>query len=121
MIAATAALARRSVALLVFDALGRFRRYAGAGAGHAGRPSLAAVVSSSACDLCPAMRAWWRAQTMSLKSAEFVLAARAPRRARPWRILPVHIMPNLIGPLLILASMDIPVVITIEAGMSFSD
>jgi peptide/nickel transport system permease protein len=59
-----------------------------------------------------------RAQTMSLKQADFVLAARA-LGAPAWRILPVHIMPNLIGPLLILASMDIPVVITIEAGMSF--
>jgi peptide/nickel transport system permease protein len=55
---------------------------------------------------------------MSLKNAEFVLAARA-LGAPAWRILPVHILPNLIGPLLILASMDIPVVITIEAGMSF--
>ena len=35
------------------------------------------------------------------------------------RILRVHIMPNVLGPLLILASMDIPVVIAIEAGMSF--
>jgi peptide/nickel transport system permease protein len=55
---------------------------------------------------------------MSLKQSDFVLAARAlgaPTR----RILPVHIMPNLIGPLLILTSMDIPVVITNEAGMSF--
>jgi peptide/nickel transport system permease protein len=29
------------------------------------------------------------------------------------------VLPNIIGPLLILASMDIPVVITIEAGLSF--
>ena len=28
-------------------------------------------------------------------------------------------MPNAIGPLLIIASMDIPVVITLEAGLSF--
>src|SRR3546814_1627452 len=35
------------------------------------------------------------------------------------RIVAVHILPNIIGPLLILASMDIPVVITIEAGLSF--
>ncbi|HTN95470.1 MAG TPA: ABC transporter permease subunit, partial [Nordella sp.] len=39
--------------------------------------------------------------------------------APSWRILAIHIMPNLIGPLVILVSMDIPVVITIEAGMSF--
>ena len=35
------------------------------------------------------------------------------------RILTVHILPNVIGPILILASMDIPVVIAIEAGLSF--
>ena len=29
-----------------------------------------------------------------------------------------HIMPNVIGPLLILAAMDVPVVVTIEAGLS---
>jgi peptide/nickel transport system permease protein len=28
-------------------------------------------------------------------------------------------MPNIIGPLLIIVSMDIPVVITVEAGLSF--
>ena len=39
--------------------------------------------------------------------------------ARTARILRFHILPNVIGPLLILASMDIPVVIAIEAGMSF--
>ena len=33
--------------------------------------------------------------------------------------LRVHVLPNVIGPLVILASMDIPVVIGIEAGMSF--
>ena len=37
-----------------------------------------------------------------------------------FRILGIHIMPNIIGPLLILASMEIPVVITMEAGLSFS-
>ena len=35
------------------------------------------------------------------------------------RVLARHMLPNMIGPLLILASMDIPVVITIESGLSF--
>jgi peptide/nickel transport system permease protein len=30
-----------------------------------------------------------------------------------------HFVPNVIGPLIILASMNIPVVITVEAGLSF--
>ena len=52
------------------------------------------------------------------EARRFVLAARALGAPAP-RILPVHVLPNLIGPLLILACMDIPVVITIEAGLSF--
>ena len=59
-----------------------------------------------------------RTQTLSLKQAEFVFAERA-LGAGAARILAVHILPNVIGPLLILASMDIPVAITIEAGLSF--
>ena len=31
----------------------------------------------------------------------------------------MHVLPNIIGPILILVSMDLPVVITTEAGMSF--
>jgi peptide/nickel transport system permease protein len=81
-------------------------------------PSLTAVIVVVVIAMLPGYGRVVRAQTMSLKQADFVLAARAlgaPAR----RILPVHILPNLIGPLLILISMDIPVVITIEAGMSF--
>ena len=39
--------------------------------------------------------------------------------AGSWLIIWRHIMPNVIGPLLILAAMDVPVVVTIEAGLSF--
>lgn len=35
------------------------------------------------------------------------------------RILAVHVTPNVIGPLLILVSMDIPAVIAVAAGLSF--
>jgi peptide/nickel transport system permease protein len=59
-----------------------------------------------------------RTQTIALKSSEFVTAAQS-MGASSARILRVHILPNVIGPLVILASMDIPVVIAIEAGMSF--
>ena len=81
-------------------------------------PSLGAVILVVVLAMLPGYARVVRAQTMSLKSSEFVLSART-LGARPWRILAVHIMPNLIGPLVILVSMDIPVVITIEAGMSF--
>lgn len=59
-----------------------------------------------------------RTQTIAMKTAEYVTAAQS-LGASGARILRVHILPNVIGPLLILASMDIPVVIAIEAGLSF--
>lgn len=59
-----------------------------------------------------------RAQTQSMKNNEFILAERA-MGAGMVRILGLHIMPNIVGPLFIIASMDIPVVVTIEAGLSF--
>ncbi len=59
-----------------------------------------------------------RTQTLSIKNNEFITAERA-MGASSGRILVVHILPNVIGPLLILASMDIPGVIALEAGLSF--
>lgn len=59
-----------------------------------------------------------RTSTLAVKHTEFVLAERA-LGARGPRILLYHILPNVVGPLLILASMDIPAVITLEAGLSF--
>ncbi|MCK5794171.1 MAG: ABC transporter permease [Anaerolineales bacterium] len=59
-----------------------------------------------------------RAQAQSIKNNEFILAERSMGAGMP-RILFVHILPNIIGPLLIIASMDIPAVVTLEAGLSF--
>ena len=59
-----------------------------------------------------------RTQTLSIKNNEFIVAERA-MGASSARILLVHVLPNVIGPLLILASMDIPGVIALEAGLSF--
>ena len=59
-----------------------------------------------------------RAQTLSLRHQPFIDAERIlglPTRKLIWR----HFMPNVLGPLIVLASMNIPVVITIEAGLSF--
>ena len=81
-------------------------------------PSLGAVVLVVVIVSMPGYARVVRAQTMALKTSEFVLSTRALGATAP-RILRVHILPNIVGPLLILASMDIPVVITIEAGMSF--
>ena len=59
-----------------------------------------------------------RTQTLSIKNNEFIVAERA-MGASSARILLVHVLPNVIGPLLILASMDIPGVVALEAGLSF--
>lgn len=108
-----------SVLLLVFDSLRSFPTVmlALALVTLIG-PSLGAVILVVVIANLPGYARVARAQTMSLKATEFVLSARS-LGARPWRVLAVHIMPNLVGPLLIIVAMDIPVVITIEAGMSF--
>jgi peptide/nickel transport system permease protein len=59
-----------------------------------------------------------RAQTLTLKNSPF-LEAEIVLGASPWRRMRHHVLPNIIGPIVVLASMDIPVVITIEADLSF--
>src|SRR5262245_31539095 len=59
-----------------------------------------------------------RAQTLALKNSDYILAERL-LDASAARILFIHLLPNVVGPLIILLSMDIPVVIMIEAGLSF--
>lgn len=81
-------------------------------------PSLTAVIVVVILVNVPGYARIIRTQTLALKSAQFVSAAQS-MGAGTARILRAHILPNVIGPLLILASMDIPVVIAIEAGMSF--
>ena len=81
-------------------------------------PSLTAVIVVVILVNVPGYARIVRTQTIAIKSLEFVTAAQS-MGASTARILRVHIMPNVIGPLVILASMDIPVVIAIEAGMSF--
>ena len=81
-------------------------------------PSLTAVMIVVVLVNVPGYARIIRTQTIALKSSEFVTAAQSMGASNA-RILRVHILPNVIGPLVILASMDIPVVIAIEAGMSF--
>lgn len=59
-----------------------------------------------------------RAQTLSLKSRDFIKAEQAMNAGLP-RILFLHLLPNVIGPLLILACLDLSTIITLEAGLSF--
>ncbi len=59
-----------------------------------------------------------RSSTLTAKTSLYVAAERA-MGAGPARILSRHILPNIIGPVVIVASMDIPAVIALEAGLSF--
>jgi peptide/nickel transport system permease protein len=81
-------------------------------------PSLWTIILVVVVTSTPVYARIVRTQTLSLKAQEFILIERA-LGAGPMRILGMHILPNVIGPLVILASMDIPVVITLEAGLSF--
>ena len=66
----------------------------------------------------PAYARITRAQAMSAKNQMYVEAERS-LGATNGRILTSHVLPNILAPLLILAAMDLPVVITFEAGLSF--
>jgi peptide/nickel transport system permease protein len=81
-------------------------------------PSLQTVILVVVVTTIPQYARIIRTQTLSLRHTEFILAERSLGAGAP-RVLLVHILPNVIGPLLILASMEIPVVITTEAGLSF--
>lgn len=81
-------------------------------------PSLVSVVMVVVMVSVPGYARIIRTQTLAMKTAEHVTAAKS-MGASTARILRVHILPNIIGPILILASMDVPVVVGIEAGLSF--
>lgn len=81
-------------------------------------PSLLAVVFVVVLVSVPGYARVIRTQTLVMRSAEHVIAARS-MGASTGRILRVHVLPNIVGPILILASMDVPSVVAIEAGLSF--
>ena len=81
-------------------------------------PSLTTVIAVIIVTSIPTYGRVVRTQTLTIKSNEFVLAERV-MGVSTFRILSRHILPNVIGPLIILASMDIPTVIALEAGLSF--
>jgi peptide/nickel transport system permease protein len=81
-------------------------------------PSLGTVILVICVSTIPAYARLVRTSTLSVKTSEFILAERSMGASMP-RIMLRHLLPNVIGPLLIIASMDVPVVIAIEAGLSF--
>ena len=59
-----------------------------------------------------------RGQTLGLKKAEFIEAARALGYSHS-RILFRHILPNLLGPVIVYATLTVPAVMLLEAVLSF--
>jgi peptide/nickel transport system permease protein len=81
-------------------------------------PSTTLVIIIVGVTLIPHFGRVARAQVLTVRNAPFIEAERL-LGASPLRIMVSHLLPNIAGPLVVLASMDIPVVITIEAGLSF--
>ncbi|NKB75822.1 MAG: ABC transporter permease subunit [Gammaproteobacteria bacterium] len=81
-------------------------------------PSLTTVIAVIIVTSIPTYGRVVRTQTLTIKASEFILAEQV-MGVSTFRILSRHILPNVIGPLIILASMDIPTVIALEAGLSF--
>jgi peptide/nickel transport system permease protein len=59
-----------------------------------------------------------RGQVLSIREKEYIEAARA-LGAKPWRIMFVDILPNLLAPLIVYATLLIPLNIVGEAALSF--
>jgi len=59
-----------------------------------------------------------RGQTIALRNKEFVEAARASG-ARPMEIVFRHIVPNVLGPVVVFATLNVPVIILAESFLSF--
>jgi peptide/nickel transport system permease protein len=59
-----------------------------------------------------------RGQVLALKHAEFVMAARALGASRR-RILLRHLLPNLVSPIVVAATLGVAHVIVLEAGLSY--
>ncbi len=81
-------------------------------------PSLVNVVLVIGITWTPNYARVVRAQVLSAREAVYVEAERS-LGASDLRILFSHILPNIIAPVLLLAAMDLPWVITFEAGLSF--
>ena len=81
-------------------------------------PSDRNLVLVMAATLVPQFGRVARAQVLAVRTAPFLDAERI-LGASAARIVLRHVLPNIMGPLIVLASMDVPVVISIEAGLSF--
>ena len=66
----------------------------------------------------PAYARLTRTATLTIRNSEYIQAIES-LGASKFRIIVAHLLPNVVGPLLIVASMDIPSVVTLEAGLTY--
>lgn len=81
-------------------------------------PSLNTVIFVIMITSIPTYGRVVRTLTQSLRDSEFIEAERS-LGASTFRIMRVHLLPNVLGPLAVLAAMDIPTIVGLEAGLSF--
>jgi ABC-type dipeptide/oligopeptide/nickel transport system permease subunit len=81
-------------------------------------PSLRNVVIVIGCTVWASYARVVRAEVLSLKERDFILAARAAG-ATDRRIITRHLIPNALGPVIILASLAVGGIIILESALSF--
>lgn len=81
-------------------------------------PSTATLILVIILVSIPGYARFIRAQTLSLTRSDFIMAEQAMNASHA-RIILLHLLPNVAGQLLVVLSMDIPVVIMLEAGLSY--
>ncbi|MCC3144359.1 ABC transporter permease [Halanaerobium sp. Z-7514] len=83
--------------------------------GTSGIPTLTIVIGFT---YFPRYARLIRAQTLKVKKKEYLISAKAIGQS-DIKIMFKHILPNIKGPMFIMAAMDIPSIIAFEAGLSF--
>lgn len=81
-------------------------------------PSLQSVVFVIAVAFTPGYWRIVRAQVLSVRENPYIEAERS-LGASSTRIVFIHILPNIVAPLITMLAMDIPWAVTFEAGLSF--
>ncbi|UCF21681.1 MAG: ABC transporter permease [Gemmatimonadota bacterium] len=81
-------------------------------------PSLLIVIVVLGFTLWPSTARIVRGEVLSLREREFILAARALGLNSP-RIILRHIVPNVLGPVIVAATLGLGNIILIEAGLSY--
>jgi peptide/nickel transport system permease protein len=81
-------------------------------------PSLRNAMIAIGISATPAFVRLARGTTLAVKAEEFVLAARAIGNP-PWRVAVRHVLPNIVPPLIVQATLAIAAAVIAEASLSF--